>query len=261
MHFGKIPPVVVNVAFATRCAAQLAQRVFYQERRGSVPQALQMISLVAVAAIVTLAVGPVMKWLQVASEQHAGKRALYPEIHSLLEVTVKQNAAIIEIRDLLRVRPILDTNNVVAAINALHQGILEQSPTGQIVEITKAIDDAGRDIVEKIHSIGTLIAAFKQQFDGQDRASSFMEMRSHMEVSVGKLAQILGQLEKNDQRLFEFVNSTKRIMRAMEGQTGEDEDALIEEAKMIRARAAERGIEITLEDALKRAREHGVFRG
>jgi hypothetical protein len=65
--------------------------------------------------------------------------------------------------------------------------------------------------------------------------------------------------KKLDQRLFEFVNATKGIMRAINGNSADDQDALIENAKMIQARAADRGIEITLEDAIKRAREQEVY--
>lgn len=70
----------------------------------------------------------------------------------------------------------------------------------------------------------------------------------------------LDATKKLDDRLFEFVNSTKRIMRAIEGTPGGDDDALIEAARDIRVRAAEKDIDMTLEECIKRAREQANFR-
>jgi hypothetical protein len=159
------------------------------------------------------------------------RHELHSEIHGILLAVTAQAASTAQIRD------------AVAAFVA--------SP--------KSADDSHLDALRDIRD--TL--ALKTNIAENGSAQRQKLWQEQVEGIQGILKGQQGQLEatkKLDDRLFEFVNSTKRIMRAMEGGVGGDDDTLIEAARDIRMRAADKGIELTLEECIKRAREQANFR-
>lgn len=215
------------------------------------------------------------------------KHSLYSEMHSLLEISIKQNTAIIEMRDLMRAW--LDTQLTVLAINQVRDAIrdyprLDMEPVlaslGQAVALLMSIDEDFGKVGECIEEIRTASSA--RAADGEAVVAKLQHLVECAEFAKGPLAsmdkqssqqvdfvktiaesqvKILAQLDKNDQRLFEFVNATKHIMKAISGEGAEDDDILIDEARKIKASAADQGIELTLEDCIKRARAKMTYNG
>lgn len=228
---------------------------------------------------------------------HHEKHSLYSEIHGLLEISVKQTAAIIEIRDTLRdpavkkqppeVLAIWERLGVFGQAIETHLAKIDSEKQiallGQIRDMAErylaSVEFTGKNSVERwgkfqealqkqaiqqLEALRGIQAAMEQAvsiWKDPQQDLTLAALLKQGEIQLEALAKINTQLEKNDQRLFEFVASTKRIMRAIEGGDGADlgDDELIEKAKLIRAQAEDRGVSLTLEDCIKRARELDTY--
>lgn len=199
------------------------------------------------------------------------------EVHGLLEIAVKQTAVLVEMRDLMRgsltreadLADIADTipdalrplHDLLLSINSHQENCdehLSYSATA-LGELRAHALQAVKDRQEFMEGESSAIVPFREDFRVAIQ-TALGQINTLLAVIQKQGGEQLEALQKLDQRLFEFVNATKGIMRAIQGNSGDDQDVLIEDAKMIQARAADRGVEITLEDAIKRARNQAVYR-
>lgn len=208
-----------------------------------------VVGLVAVSLVVIFH-GPIFRVFTLLLSRRDSKGHLYSEMHAMLEISIKQNAAIIEMRDLMRAW--LDTQLTVPAINQVRDAIrdyprLDMEPV--LAKLQHLVECAD-------FSEGPLASIDKNSSKTEDHLSG---IRQSLVALTEAQPKILDRLEKNDQRMFEFVNATKGIMKAISGEGEADDDILIDEARRIKAYAAEQGIEMSIEDCMKRARSKMTY--
>jgi hypothetical protein len=152
----------------------------------------------------------------------------------------------------------------LAEIRSLAERAAEERRRVPLDIQTQIIDPVAKKLGTEADRLG---GVFEKGWD-EDIRRPLAEIRTALSVRSDQdgvsvaLDKILAQLEKNDQRLADFVGATRRITRALEGNNGTDEETLLfEEAKDIMARAESKGVILTPEEAMKRARETRNYRG
>jgi len=185
-------------------------------------------------------------WLHGLLGGKGDKHQLHSEIHGILLAVTTQAAATNQIRD---------------AVGGFSEALGRQLKIADEIKHALAFLIPIRDCLS--HISGPVGDSEASRFSRI--AHDLEHIRAQTQPDYGNEIMKIGQdqldaTKRLDERLFEFVNSTKRIMHALEGGVGSDDDAVIEAARDIRARAADKGIELTLEQALKRAREQANFR-
>lgn len=236
---------------------------------------------------------PIAAWASRLMAGRPSKHELHSEIHGILMAVTAQAATTAQIRDAIAQLVAAmgkpdegDTQH--KQLNVLEQIRIEMgrltSNTNSIgnshAKHLEAISSAVLDAYAAVDVLTKLITDIKDSFAsivtplqnmsinvsyicgpvGHDGVSRFSKMALATDSTLKFNQDQLDATRKLDDRLFEFVNATKRIMRAMEGTPGGDDDSLLESARDIRMRAADKGIDLTLEDSIKRAREQANFR-
>ena len=222
-------------------------------------------------------------WLHGLLVGKGDKHQLHSEIHGILLAVTTQAANTAQIRDTLTQLVVnIEKPNEEWSV-AIDSLLTIKDNLAALFDVDESVDLPGISI-DRIARISERTSATVEKIEeslrhicgpvGHDGISRFEKVSyavekmsvnptNHEDFHGAVLKSIAHQLDATkrlDERLFEFVNSTKRIMHALEGGVGSDDDAVIEAARDIRTRAADKGIELTLEQALKRAREQANFR-
>ena len=216
------------------------------------------------------------RWLE--SRPH--RFTVRSEVHGLLEIAITQTTALVEIRDCLRemskigyakqidavsVAVIEEIRDEKSCISEFRDLVNARFPTRQDGEKIVGLLGQIRDYAEGLAVISTDIHAVREAVsdEGKEFDAAWKQRATMVEAILREIAEsqpkILAQLEQNDKRMFEFVAATKGIMKAMNGEGYEDDDIIVDEARRIKAYAAEQGVELTLEDAIKRARSKRTY--
>lgn len=171
----------------------------------------------------------VSKWIVSALTSSGERHTLHSEVHGILEAATKQAASTVQIRD---------------TIDMLARRLAEPDDSSQM------------------QILSGILKSIAQRMDDEkaDRSGTFVEGIKCLGEILKTLTELVHAVKKLDDRLFEDINAHRRIMKALEGQGGGDDDEIIETAKHIRSVAADKGIELSLEQAISRAREQANFR-
>jgi pyruvate/2-oxoglutarate dehydrogenase complex dihydrolipoamide acyltransferase (E2) component len=212
-------------------------------------------------------IGSLVGKLMVGSHK---RHELHSEVHGILEAVTKQAGSMAHVRDNMGVFVTyiqsaeavhLDVLREIRDAMALKASIAETGSAQRLklwAEQVASIQDMQKAQQEQTASTKVLAHLMEQEAMG--RAGNLIKDGDAWAALLAVSREQLDATKKLDDRLFEFINSTRRIMKAIEGVGNSDDDDLIESAKDIRMRAAEKGIELSLEQALARAREQANYR-
>lgn len=232
----------------------------------SAPWNLNPFDFVIIAlAILLLFRTRISEWFSGLLRGREDKHQLHSEVHGILLAVTAQAANTAQIRDaltqLVAVIGSHDENDVhvkqLVAMEGIKAELYNIRVNGEGIASRLAAFSKQETELKNITGALDRIEAYHAKTELHNTKTNVMAFQLAM---TDWMKNQLDATKKLDERLFEFVNSTKRIMRALEGGVGGDDDSLIEAARDIRMRAADKGIDLTLEDALKRAREQANFR-